>query len=115
VEIDNLTGSAFADHLKGDENANVIEGGGGNDTLTGVGGSDTFVFSVNFGQDVITDFTAGSDILEFRNGIFVDVAAALGAATASGDDTLITIDADNSLLLKNVSLSNLQVGDFHIV
>jgi Ca2+-binding RTX toxin-like protein len=113
--IENLTGSGFADTLVGDGNANTIDGGAGNDLLTGGAGADTFVFRSNLGQDVITDFTTGSDILEFRDGIFVDVAAALGAATASGDDTLITIDADNSLLLKNVSLSNLQVGDFHIV
>jgi Ca2+-binding RTX toxin-like protein len=113
--IENLTGSGFADTLVGDGNANTINGGAGNDLLIGGAGGDTFVFRSNLGQDIIADFTAGSDILEFRDGIFVDVAAALGAATASGDDTLITIGADNSVLLKNVSLSNLQVGDFHIV
>ena len=42
INIENLRGSAFADHLTGDSNSNVLEGGAGNDTLDGgVGGFDT--------------------------------------------------------------------------
>ena len=37
----------------------MITGLGGNDTLTGAGGNDTFVFQPGFGNDTITDFTAG--------------------------------------------------------
>ena len=78
-------------------------------------GNDTFVFRASLGQDTVTDFTAGQDVLEFGDGIFADAAAALAAATASGNNTLITIDANNSVLLQNVTLANLHVGDFHIV
>jgi hypothetical protein len=77
--------------------------------------SDTFLFRTNLGQDTVTDFTIGTDVLEFRDGIFANAAAALAAATSSGSDTLITIDAGNSVLLKNVSLANLHEADFHIV
>lgn len=38
--IENVTGSAFADSITGDAGANVIEGGGGSDTLRGGGGDD---------------------------------------------------------------------------
>ncbi len=38
--VENLTGSAYADTLTGDGNANVLTGNGGNDTLTGNGGAD---------------------------------------------------------------------------
>jgi len=41
-------------------------------------------------------------------------AAALAAATASGNDTLITIDAGNTILLQGVVLANLHTSDFHI-
>jgi hypothetical protein len=58
---------------------------------------------------------SASDVLEFRDGLFADAAAALAAATASGNDTLITIDAGNTVLLKNVAVANLHAGDFHIV
>ncbi len=39
--IENLTGSAFADHLGGDAGANVLKGGGGDDILVGAAGDDT--------------------------------------------------------------------------
>ena len=103
---DTITGSAWND---------TIAGGAGNDTMSGAAGSDTFVFRTNPGQDVVTDFTPGADVLEFRDGIFADAAAALAAATASGNNTIITIDANDSVLLQNVSLSNLHQSDFHIV
>jgi hypothetical protein len=83
--------------------------------MSGSSGNDIFVFRANPGQDVVTDFTAGSDVLEFRDGVFADAAAALAAATASGNNTLITIDATNTILLQNVNPANLHVADFHIV
>jgi hypothetical protein len=46
--------------------------------------------------------------------VFADAKAALAAATTSGNDTLITIDAGNSILLQNVALANLHASDFHI-
>jgi Ca2+-binding RTX toxin-like protein len=81
----------------------------------GGAGNDTFVFRASLGQDTITDFTAGHDVLEFRDGIFANAAAALAAATVSGNDTLIAIDATNSVLLQNVALANLHASDFHVV
>ena len=50
-----------------------------------------------------------------RDGLFADEAAVLAAATSSGNDTLITIDVGNTIVLKNVALANLHTGDFHIV
>jgi Ca2+-binding RTX toxin-like protein len=91
------------------------QGGAGNDTMTGGVGNGTFVFRTGLGRDTVMDFTLSQDVLEFRDGIFADAAAVLAAATTSGSDTLIMIDGSNSVLLNNVSLSSLQVGDFHIV
>jgi Ca2+-binding RTX toxin-like protein len=56
--IENLTGSAFADHLSGNSGVNVLTGGGGDDV---------FVFSALTDSpaatpDVITDFTTGDRI-----------------------------------------------------
>jgi Ca2+-binding RTX toxin-like protein len=110
-----LRGTSGNDTISGTSGNDTIAGGAGNDTLTGGAGNDTFVFRANLGQDTITDFTPGQDVLEFGDGIFADAAAALAAATASGSDTIITIDATDSVLLKNVSLANLHTGDFHIV
>ncbi len=93
--IENLIGSNDRDHgdnLRGDGGNNIIDGGwgsdflfgsGGNDTLIGGAGSDTmsggrdadtFVFNTVHrpggdvfieGNDVITDFQVGLDVLEF--------------------------------------------------
>jgi Ca2+-binding RTX toxin-like protein len=103
---DTITGSSWND---------TVAGGAGNDTMSGGSGSDTFVFRANLGQDIVTDFTAGTDALEFHDGIFTDAAAALAAASTSGSNTLITIDANNIVLLQNVALASLHAADFHIV
>jgi Ca2+-binding RTX toxin-like protein len=110
-----LRGTSGNDSISGTSGNDTIFGGAGNDTMAGGAGSDTFVFRANLGQDTVTDFTAGSDVLEFRDGLFADAAAVLAAATASGSDTLITIDAGNTILLKNMAVANLHTGDFHIV
>ncbi|MEH2499378.1 Ca2+-binding RTX toxin-like protein [Bradyrhizobium sp. AZCC 1678] len=112
--IQNLTGSNFNDVLRGNAGANILTGGAGNDTLTGGAGNDAFVFHAGFGQDTITDFTAGSDLIELHDGIFADANAALAAATQVGSDTLITVDASTTILLQNVALANLHASDFHI-
>ena len=110
-----LRGTSGNDNISGTSGNDTIFGGAGNDTMAGGAGSDTFVFRANLGQDTVTDFTVGSDVLEFRDGVFADAAAVLAAATASGSDTLITIDVGNTILLKNVAVANLHTGDFHIV
>jgi Ca2+-binding RTX toxin-like protein len=110
-----IRGTSGNDTIAGTAWNDTIAGGAGNDTMSGGAGSDTFLFRTNLGQDTVTDFTVGSDLLEFRDGNFADAAAALAAATSSGSDTLITIDANNTVLLKNISLANLHETDFHIV
>jgi len=108
-------GTSGNDTISGSTWNDTIAGGAGNDTMSGGSGNDTFVFRTNLSQQVINDFTAGSDVFEFHDGIFADAAAALASATVSGSDTLITIDAGNTIHLKNVALANLHAGDFHIV
>ncbi len=43
TQVENVTGTAYADTLTGDGNANVLRGGGGIDTLNGGGGADQLV------------------------------------------------------------------------
>ncbi|MGY3496334.1 calcium-binding protein [Bradyrhizobium sp. USDA 4502] len=108
-------GTAGDDEISGSSWNDTIAGGAGNDVMSGGAGNDTFVFRAGLGQDTVTDFTPGQDALQFRDGLFADAASALASATASGSDTLITIDPDDSVLLKNVNVASLSQGDFHIV
>ncbi|WP_299752710.1 putative Ig domain-containing protein [uncultured Tateyamaria sp.] len=133
--IENLAGSAHADMLYGDEANNSlwgldgndsldggvgndwIYGGAGNDTLTGGVGNDVFVFDPGFGEDIITDFVAGAgteDIIAFRGApnLSSSYADVLNSAADDGTDTTITLDTDNSIVLKNVVVSDLSSDDF---
>jgi len=63
--IENATGGSANDVIIGNYANNVIAGAAGNDVLTGGGGADTFVFTRGGGQDRITDFQHGTDVINF--------------------------------------------------
>ena len=84
-------------------------------TLIRLDASDTFVFAANFGSQEIANFQAtgaNHDVIQFDQSTFADFAAVLASAEQVGSDVVITHAAD-TLTLKNVSLGNLQTGDFH--
>ena len=104
----NGTGST----VQGTSGNDVIFAASGQDVLTGGGGRDQFVFAAPPAatpvQHTITDFTAGIDKLDVRQ--FTNVSWASSAD--SPNDTLVTLDANDSVLLKNIVASHLKVGDF---
>lgn len=108
-------GNDLVDAGSGDDR---IAGEAGNDILTGGSGHDAFVFAAGFGHDAISDFkTTGSssDVLEFSSAIFADFDEAFDAADQVGSDTVFTIDADTSLILRGVQLTSLAQDDFRFV
>jgi Ca2+-binding RTX toxin-like protein len=137
VSIEHLCGSNFDDSLAGDVGNNYIAGGGGNDTLAGglgndalaggIGndtltaglGNDTFIFTSGFGKDVITDFVSGvgpTDLISFSLGAAFDTfAEVILVATQIGADTIITIDAADTITLSGVQISSLNIDDFIFV
>lgn len=112
--IENLTGSNYADALTGNAGANalaggtgddtldgssgndVLNGGAGNDSLTGGAGLDTFVFNVGLSStgnvDTITDFAVADDTIQLENAIF-------GKLTTTG-----TLNAANFKILGSAAL-----------
>jgi Ca2+-binding RTX toxin-like protein len=110
---DELRGGDGDDQLFGGDDDDLLNGGTDDDHLQGDDGNDIFLFRSNFGHDTITDFVAGEgsdDIID--TDVFADFASVLAAATQVGDDTLITADANNSILLKNIAVGNLHQDDF---
>ena len=116
--------SATADTITGSANGTIYAGSGGN-TITGANGdaiyagagADTFAFHAGFGNQTINGFAAtgaGHDTLQFDKSLFADWAHLLGATTQQGSDTIITLDANDSITLKNVTASSLQ-GDVKFV
>ena len=66
-------------------------------------------------SDTITDFTAGAgsdDAIDFYDGIFADYAAVIAAASTSGSNTIITVDASTTITLTGVALASLHQDDF---
>ncbi len=78
------------------------------DLFTGAaGGRDTFAFADGFGHDVVNGFQAGTganhDTLRFDAALVPDFAHLAPLMSRSGHDTLITFDAHDSLLVRNVA------------
>ena len=100
--VENVTGSDFADELSGDAGGNVLSGGGGNDSFeTG---------TVLSGNDTL-DGGAGSDTADYRKtaaGVTVDLS--LPANQATGTE----IHTDQLISIENVgggSGSDMLTGD----
>lgn len=109
-----VIGGGASDTLTTGLGDDTIDGRAGNDTLTGSGGNDTFIFIDGSGDDTVTDFVAGAgtddklDITAFGFATFADV---ISAASQTGSDTLIQLDADDSVTLLGVSLGDLVAFD----
>jgi len=123
----NLTGNSLANTVVGNNGANTLAGGGGADSLlgnggddfligglgadslNGGGGNDTFVFAAGDGHDVVTGFVAGGTD---------DAIQVTGYATYTlaqeGANLRIILDADNSILLMNVSEASFTAADINI-
>ena len=116
---DSLTGGAGADEIYGGSGNDTIDGGAGedwihggsgNDSMRGGAGADTFVFGASHGNDTVTDFADGTDI--------IDLSALYGVTsfddltiTAAGNDAVIDT-GQGTIRLTGVSTTDLDAGDF---
>ncbi|HSH97045.1 MAG: hypothetical protein ACAH07_11790 [Methylophilaceae bacterium] len=100
INIQNLTGSNFADLLIGDLNANSIAGGLGNDTLEGLAGADTL------------DGVTGTDTASYAHsaiGVVASMTTGLAGVTTTGDaagDVYFNID-----VLEGSAFDDVLIGD----
>jgi Ca2+-binding RTX toxin-like protein len=111
----NQAGSGPDITLQGTSGKDVIFATTSADVLTGGAGHDQFLFTPTTTgpsvQHTITDFDAGIDRLDIRQFIGFS-AASIPGAVQQGSDTLITLDAHDTLLLKNVVASGVHASDF---
>ncbi|WP_417827282.1 heme acquisition protein HasA [Thalassospira sp.] len=92
--------------IEGSSGADVIGGFSQNDVLTGNGGADTFEFdtSSSFGNDTVTDFEDGTDLLD------IDYASVTIGDDGAGN-ALIT-HANGTVTLTGVDFNDLDATDF---
>ena len=109
---DDIFGEGGNDNLLGGSGNDNINGGTGNDTMMGGAGLDTFIYTtLAFGQDTITGWQNGSDMLDFtalgldENGFTI---------TQDGADTLITLNSDNAqtVRLAGINANTINGNDF---
>ncbi|WP_448034084.1 RHS repeat protein [Bradyrhizobium liaoningense] len=113
----------FFDQTKTDGTHNVtavassvtIQGGAANDVFSAAPSSTTIAY--DHGQDQILNFQAGDgtthDVIQISKLLAADYSHL--QMTQSGTNALITFSADDSILLKNVYVSNLTSHDFVFV
>lgn len=93
----------------------TLQGGAGNDMFSTAPGSETIVY--DHGQDQIVNFHAGDGANHDTIAISKLLAADYGhlQMTQSGADAIVTLSANDSILLKNINVASLTSHDFMFV
>ena len=111
---DDLFGNQGDDVLNGGGAADTLTGGRGNDTLTGGDGPDRFIFSLQNGNDIITDFEDGSDLLDFSA---FNIASGADLKTGGTDTAagylidLSTFGGSGSVLIQGITEADIGPAD----
>ena len=110
---DEIYGGEGDDTLDGGAGDDEIYGEGGDDTLTGGEGADTFVIAAGSGNDTITDFTNGEDVIDL---IEMPGVSGFGDLTITQDGEDVVIDlsehGEGSIRLVGMNLEDLGAEDF---
>jgi hypothetical protein len=103
--------------LSGTAGKDVIFATESSDTLIGGGAKDQFVFAPASSQDMVqhtvNDFEIGLDKIDLRQ--FTSITSwtqVSGLAEQQGVDTVLTLDSNDKILLKNTVAGNLHASDF---
>ena len=77
-------------------------------------GADVFKFAPGFGNDTINGFQTGKDVLNFNfdPALLGNYMAAMGDTKQVGANTVITVDANDSVTLAGVAASHLTASNF---
>ncbi len=115
---DTLFGGAGNDTINGGGGNDTIWGGAGNDLLTGGSGADTFSFKSGNGDDRVTDFKVGEDILALQQTAtdFKAISDVQSAATvtqvAGQSGVMIDTGGGDSVFLEGLSINDLSNLDY---
>lgn len=107
---DDLVQGGFGnDNVKGGQGMDTVNGGQGDDVLAGGQDADIFVFDGHWGEasgnDVVLDFADGVDQIQLLN-------TQISSAVDNEGSVTLNFATGGSLTLNNVSLEQLDSGDF---
>ena len=107
---DSLIGGTGNDILNGQSGNDYLLGGRGDDILIGGTGDDNFIFGSSFGNDTITDFDDGIDLIQVA---IAGVSYSDLAIISSGSDTEVSVSGHGTTItLSNFDATNLSEEDF---
>ena len=114
------TGNDGANLLISRAAGTTLAGGKGDDVLADEStGSTTFSFATGSGKDVVYGFTggvaAGHDIVKVDTDGISNYVQLKSHLTQVGADVLMTLSSSDTVLFKNLQLTNLSAADFSIV
>jgi Ca2+-binding RTX toxin-like protein len=117
ISIENLTGSAYADHLTGNSLGNVIDGGAGADVMTGGAGDDTYYVD-NSADKVVETVTGGNDTVYAAasfslGGTYVETLALTGKGNinATGNNQINALNGnDGNNVLNGMGGADIMTG-----
>ena len=75
-------------------------------------GADIFKFAPGFGNNTINGFQTGKDVLNFDPALIRNYMAAMLDTKQVGANTVITVDANDSVTLAGVAASHLTASNF---
>jgi hypothetical protein len=104
-----------ADSHNASKTVSLLFGTAGQDDFIGTGHQDQFVFAASSNNDTITNFTPGQDHIDLSAVVTASdfgawMAQHVAASPTNSADTLVTINASDTILLKGVA--HLQASDF---
>jgi len=110
---DVIHGLAGNDSLDGGAGNDILVGGTGDDTITFGGGYDLMVFNRGDGNDVVTDFRSGQDVIQISGEVGIASFSDIGShATQVGTNLVIQLATGDSITLNNTTLSGVASHDF---
>ncbi len=90
-----------------------IYGSADNNALTATASPDQFAFAnLNMGAASISGFDPSADVLQLSRSQFADFSALQNSLSDTSGGAMISIDPNNSILLKNVTVASLHASDF---
>nr|WP_284731537.1 FG-GAP-like repeat-containing protein [Planktothrix agardhii] len=108
---DTLDGGEGNDILTGGQGNDWLVGAGGDDTLTGGAGNDRFYLASSFGNELITDFTNGEDIIALNGGLTFEQLQ----ITSFNGSTLIKIASSQQQLAELFGVDSSLIGKSNFV
>ena len=113
---DSLTGDALANRFYGNRGNDTLNGMSGNDFLHGGAGNDTFRFSgIAVGNDLISDYTDGTDKLSFGSTLASQFSNLTFAGQGTTQVTITGFEAGSSIIVKSAAAFTLDATDFLFV